>query len=53
MSSRDWDFRIQDRLKAINKIEMYLDNLTLREFRKNELMFDAVVRNFEIILKGL
>jgi uncharacterized protein with HEPN domain len=49
MSSRDWDFRIQDILNAIKKIERYLENLTLTQFKKNDLVIDAVVRNFEII----
>ncbi len=49
MSSRDWKFRIQDILKAIAKIELYLDKMTLAQFKKNEMVIDAVVRNFEII----
>lgn len=49
MSSRDWNFRIQDILKAINKIESYIEDMTLSQFKKNELVIDAVVRNFEII----
>jgi uncharacterized protein with HEPN domain len=48
-SSRDWSFRIHDILKAIHKIEEYLGSLTLSQFRKNELIIDAVIRNFEII----
>lgn len=49
MSSRDWAFRIQDILKAIDKIERYLDKMKLVQFKKNDLVIDAVVRNFEII----
>ena len=49
MSSRDWLFRIQDILKAIDKIESYVENMTLNQFKKNELVIDAVIRNFEII----
>ena len=49
MSSREWTFRIQDIVKAINKIEMYLEGMTLNQFKKNELVIDAVIRNFEII----
>jgi uncharacterized protein with HEPN domain len=49
MSSRQWIFRIQDILKAIDKIERYVSNMTLANFKKNELVIDAVVRNFEII----
>ncbi len=49
MSSRQWIFRVQDILKAIEKIERYVDDLTLAKFKQNELVIDAVVRNFEII----
>ena len=49
MSSRKWDFRVRDILIAIGKIENYLKNITLAQFTKNELVVDAVIRNFEII----
>jgi uncharacterized protein with HEPN domain len=49
MSSREWIFRIQDILKSIEKIERYMDGMTLTKFKQNELVADAVVRNFEII----
>jgi len=49
MSSRDWLFRIQDILKAIDKIESYVENMTFVQFKKNEMVIDAVIRNFEII----
>lgn len=48
-SSREWFFRIEDIVKAIEKIESYIDSMTLAEFKKNQLIIDAVVRNFEII----
>lgn len=48
-SSRDWSFRIKDILHAIDKIEHYTKNMTAAEFKKNELVIDAVIRNFEII----
>ena len=40
---------VEDIKEAINKIEKYTKNLTLTEFRKNDLVIDAVVRNLEII----
>ena len=49
MSSRQWEFRLQDILKAIDKIELYLNGTTLNQFKKNELVIDAVIRNLEII----
>jgi len=49
MSSRQWIFRVQDILRAIDKIECFMDGITVTKFKKNELVIDAVVRNFEII----
>lgn len=49
MSSREWKFRIDDILRAIEKIESYLKGMTLSKFKKDELVIDAVVRNLEII----
>jgi uncharacterized protein with HEPN domain len=48
-SSRNWSFRIKDILHAIEKIEQYTKDMTAIEFKKNELVIDAVIRNFEII----
>lgn len=48
-SSRNWTLRIQDILQSIDKVVHYLEKITLTEFRKNELIIDAVVRNIEII----
>ena len=36
-------------LESIEKIESYTNDLTKKEFSKNELVQDAVIRNFEII----
>lgn len=47
--SRDWSFRIQDILSAIEKIEEYTSKMTFLQFKKNQLVIDAVIRNFEII----
>lgn len=49
MSSRDWSFRIQDILSSIAKIERYTKGIRITEFKKDTLIVDAVVRNFEII----
>ena len=48
-SSREWPFRIKNILQAIDKIELYTKNVTAAKFKKNDLMIDAVIRNFEII----
>lgn len=48
-SSRNWSFRIKDILQAIDSIQQYTKNMTASEFKKNKLVVDAVIRNFEII----
>ncbi len=48
-SSRDWSFRIKDILGAIENIEKYTAKMTFARFKKNQLVIDAVIRNFEII----
>lgn len=48
-SSRDWTFRIKDILQAIGDIQEYTKDITVSEFKKNKLVFAAVVRNLEII----
>ena len=49
MSSREWLFRLQDILQATEKIENYLGRITWNEFKKSDIVIDAVVRNLEII----
>lgn len=49
MPSRDWKFRIQDIVDSIDKIKIYLDQIDYENFKKNNLLIDAVIRNFEII----
>ena len=48
-SSRSCSFRIKDILQAIDNIEQYTQNMTAFQFKKNKLVIDAVIRNFEII----
>lgn len=48
-SSREWSYRIKDILKAIDNIENYIGSMAFSEFKKNQLVIDAVVRNLEII----
>jgi len=40
---------IEHLLDSINKIEKYVQDITVQEFVDNELIQDAVIRNFEII----
>jgi uncharacterized protein with HEPN domain len=48
-SSRDWTLRIKDIIDSIEKIEHYTHGMSFAEFKKNTMVNDAVVRNFEII----
>jgi uncharacterized protein with HEPN domain len=49
MSKRDYKLYLKDILDAIARIEDYTKDLSFEEFFKNNLVVDAVVRNFEII----
>lgn len=47
---------LDDIMSAIRKIEKYTRGLTAEELKKNEMVVDAVIRNFEIIgeaVKGI
>ncbi|MCP2518991.1 DUF86 domain-containing protein [SCandidatus Aminicenantes bacterium Aminicenantia_JdfR_composite] len=46
---REYKAYLKDILRAINKINRYTENISLEEFKKNELIQDGVVRNLEII----
>jgi uncharacterized protein with HEPN domain len=49
MSERDYRLFIQDIIDSIIKIEDYTSGLTFDAFQSNEMVKDAVLRNFEII----
>ena len=40
---------LEDMLESIEKIENYTKSISDKEFFKNEMLIDAVIRNFEII----
>jgi len=46
---RDFIFFIEDILICIEKIERYTKNLSFKDFCENEMVVDAVIRNFEVI----
>jgi uncharacterized protein with HEPN domain len=46
---RDEALYVEDCLDAISKILKYTRDLNEKQFYKNEIVFDAVIRNFEII----
>jgi len=46
---REYILYIQDILISIEKIERYTKGLNIRQLKDDEMVLDAVVRNFEII----
>jgi len=49
MKKRDTKLYVKDIVDSIQKIEQYTKGLTLEKFKKEDLIIDAVIRNFEII----
>lgn len=47
--SRNWLFYLEDIVDGAGKIRRYTKGLTFTEFRSQDLIVDAVVRNLEII----
>jgi len=46
---RDPSLFLRDILNSIRKIEKYTKNTSLSDLKRNHLVVDAVIRNFEII----
>lgn len=49
MQHRRFDLFLEDMLDAINRIQEYIGDKTLEDFKKNYMVVDAVIRNFEVI----
>jgi len=47
--SRDWTHCLEEIVESGQRIASYTHEMSLEEFRSNQLVFDAVVRNLEII----
>jgi len=47
--SRDFLIYLEDIIDAIEKIEKYTQNIDFNKFSKNDMVIDAVIRNFEVI----
>ena len=39
MSSRRWRFFVEDMIRAIERIQSYVGNMTFEEFARNDLLF--------------
>jgi len=46
---RDYILYLEDILDALEKIENYTKNISFAEFADNDMVIDAVIRNFEVI----
>jgi uncharacterized protein with HEPN domain len=49
MSFRDWQFRVNDILESIDKIERYTQDMDFSGWLEDEKSVDAVIRNIEVI----
>lgn len=49
MTKRGEKLYVQDMVSAINSIEQYTDGISFKQFPRDRMVVDAVVRNFEII----
>lgn len=46
---RNYRLFIEDILESMNKIEEYIKDITYEEFKSSNIIFDAVIRNLEVI----
>ena len=49
MPFRSWQFRIDDIIEAIDKVERYTLGIDFATWQKDEKTVDAVIRNLEVI----
>lgn len=49
MSPREWKFRLQDILEAIERIDQYTQDMAYDAWAQDQKTVDAVIRNLEII----
>lgn len=49
MSQRDHKLYIEDIITSMEKIEKYIKGLNQADFTSNDQVFDAVIRNLEVI----
>ena len=46
---RNYRLFVEDILESMNRIEEYIKNISIEEFKNSNIIFDAVIRNLEII----
>lgn len=46
---RNYRLFVEDILESMNRIEEYIKNISIEEFKNSNMVFDAVIRNLEII----
>jgi uncharacterized protein with HEPN domain len=49
VSAREWQLRAEDILEAIARIQRYTAGLSFANFETDDLLIDAVIRNFIVI----
>jgi uncharacterized protein with HEPN domain len=49
MNKRNYIMYLEDIIDCMDKIEQYVGELSYQEFTRNSLVFDAVIRNLEVI----
>ncbi len=49
MSKRELPLYLQDIIDCLNKIDSYVQSFSYEKFVNNQMVLDAVIRNFEII----
>jgi uncharacterized protein with HEPN domain len=49
MSPRNWHLFVEDILESIEKIRLYVDEMSFEEFKSDPRTIDAVARNLEVI----
>ena len=47
--SRDFEIYLEDIFGAINRIQAYVQGITRTEFETDQMRFDAIIRNLEVI----
>ena len=47
--SRNYEIYLEDVLDAINRIQSYMQEITRTEFESDQMRFDAIIRNLEVI----